>query len=229
MAGSADLRLPEHLREAVYDHIRVLREGLGKRQWGGRVGFGERPAVIAIDLARGWTDPGFLLGAELDSIVGHTRRVLDVAREAGIPIFFTVVAYDPDDPPGVWDAKKPGNRRTLVAGSPATELDTRLARRPSEKLIVKKYQSAFAGTDLHEMLVGLRVDTLIVTGCSTSHCVHATCLDASRSFRVIVPEEAVGERCELFHLMSLLDIDMTLGDVLPVDAVLAHLKRAASS
>ena len=73
------------------------------------------------------------------------------------------------------------------------------------------------------MLTAQGVDTLIVTGLSTSHCVYATCRDATDSFRVIVPREAVGERCELFHEVNLLDIDLDLGDVVPVDAVLRYL------
>ena len=73
------------------------------------------------------------------------------------------------------------------------------------------------------MLTAQGIDTLIVTGLSTSHCIYATCRDATDSFRVIVPKEAVGERCELFHEVNLLDIELDLGDVLPVDAVIQHL------
>ena len=73
------------------------------------------------------------------------------------------------------------------------------------------------------MLCSLRVDTLIVTGVSTSHCVYATCRDAADSYHVIVPREAVGERCELFHEVNLLDIDMELGDVMPCDDVVRYL------
>ena len=69
------------------------------------------------------------------------------------------------------------------------------------------------------------VDTLIVTGVSTSHCVYATCRDATDSFRVIVPREAVGERCELFHETALLDIDLDLGDVMPASEVIGHLQE----
>jgi len=87
----------------------------------------------------------------------------------------------------------------------------------------KHYASAFKGTNFHEMLTALGVDTLIVTGISTSHCVYATCRDATDGFRVIVPREAVGERCELFHEVNLLDIDIDLGDVLPAEDVVRYL------
>ena len=103
------------------------------------------------------------------------------------------------------------------------ELDPRLGRRPTEKLIRKPYASAFKGTNFHEMLTALGVDTLIVTGISTSHCVYATCRDATDSFRVIVVREAVGERCELMHEVNLLDIDIDLGDVTPLADVVRYL------
>ena len=97
----------------------------------------------------------------------------------------------------------------------------RLADTVSYSNVVATATSAFKGTNLHEMLASLEVDTLIVTGVSTSHCVYATCRDATDSYRVIVPREAVGERCELFHEVNLLDIDLDLGDVMPVEEVIA--------
>jgi nicotinamidase-related amidase len=102
-------------------------------------------------------------------------------------------------------------------------LDPRLQRRPTEKIIRKCYASAFKGTNFHEMLTALGVDTLIVTGISTSHCVYATCRDATDGFRVIVPREAVGERCELMHQVFLWDIDLDLGDVMEADQVIRYL------
>ena len=68
------------------------------------------------------------------------------------------------------------------------------------------------------------MDTLIVTGVSTSHCVYATCRDATNSFHVIVPREAVGERCEIMHEVNLLDIEIDVGDVVPVEEVIDHLR-----
>jgi maleamate amidohydrolase len=138
-----------------------------------------------------------------------------------------VQAYGADDPLAPWDRKYSSTRSALALGSKAAELDPRLGRRPDEKLIVKKYPSCFKGTDLLEMLHGLGVDTLIVTGCSTLHCVYATCRDAAASFHVIVPEEAVGDRCELFHAVALLDIDVGMGDVVKVEDVITYLKGSA--
>jgi len=107
------------------------------------------------------------------------------------------------------------------------QLDPRLGRRPTEMIIRKRYASAFKGTNLQDMLTMLRVDTLIVTGVSTSHCVYATCRDATDCFSVIVPREAVGERCELMHEVFLHDIDVDLGDVMALDEVTRQLERLA--
>jgi maleamate amidohydrolase len=230
MAGSEDLRLPDEIREGVYEHLKDLRRGFEKKMGsGGRVGFGERPALIVIDLAMGWTDPKYPNGTDLESVVEDTSKVLEVARQADIPIFFTTMAYGKDDPKSPSDLKRREGRIRDEYGSPPTLLDPRLGRQPTEKLIVKKYASCFKGTDLHEMLASLKVDTLIITGCSTSHCVYATCRDAASSFRVIVPEGAVGERCELFHLVNLLDIDLGLGDVVPLEEVVNYLKRIVTA
>jgi nicotinamidase-related amidase len=221
--GSNDLRLPDELRGPLLAHLADLRERYIQRNWAGRVGFGQRPALLVIDLALFWTRPDTQMGSSVDSVVEASCRVLQGARAAGIPIFFTTYDYDPADPPNPHHKKlclslKPGDEHLL-------ELDPRLQRRPTEKLIRKKFASAFKATALHEMLCGMSIDTLIVTGLSTSHCVYASCRDATNSFRVIVPREAVGERCEIMHEVNLLDIDIDLGDVMPVSEVVGHLSK----
>ena len=152
--------------------------------------------VVVIDLARYWLDPQVHIGANLDAMVESTCQVLAAARQVKVPIFFTTWDFDPANPPTPQNAKlkwqvPPGKIDEMFT------LDPRLERRPAEKLIKKPSASAFKGTNLHYMLAALHVDTLIVTGISTSHCVYATCRDATDSFQVIVPEECVGERCEL--------------------------------
>lgn len=221
--GSADLQLPDDLREPLLQHLAELKQKYLQRGWGERVGFGKRPALIVIDLANFWTQPQNQIGANLDSVVEATCEVLEAAREADLPIFFTSFAYDPADPPS------PQNTKLQMKIAPGDEdyfeLDERISRKPTEKLIRKRYASCFKGTNLHEMLTSLGVDTLIVTGASTSHCVYATCRDATDSFRVIIPKEAVGERCELMHEVNLLDIDIDLGDVMPVTEVVETLRN----
>jgi nicotinamidase-related amidase len=225
-AGSGDLVMPAGLRSELDDHLDKLRYQYRDRGWGGRVGLGSKPAVIVLDLALAWTTVRGPIGANLDAVVEATCRVLRAARSADIPIFFTTGRFDPADVPG------PGARKLALRpldGFSMEEqfrLDPRLERRPNERIIEKPYFSAFKGTNFQEALTAAGVDTLIVTGCSTSHCVYATCRDARDSFRVIVPEEAVGDRSELMHKVFLFDIDLALGDVVPVDDVETWLARA---
>jgi nicotinamidase-related amidase len=223
LVGSEDLRLPAGLRGPLSAHLDELRAAYGRRGWGGRVGFGTRPALVVIDLARYWLDARAPIGSRLDPVVEAACRLLTVARATGVPVFFTTFAHDPAEPASPHDRKLrldlPPDAAELFA------LDPRLQRRPTEKVIRKRYASAFKGTNFHEMLTALGVDTLIVTGISTSHCVYATCRDATDSFRVIVPRQAVGERCELMHRVFLLDIDLDLGDVVELDQVMRYLEE----
>src|SRR6478672_4542725 len=95
--GSLDLRLPSELRGALHQHLDDLRRQFVGRGWGGRVGFGERPALIVIDLARFWTEPKAQIGTNVDTIVMSTCRLLAAARARNIPLFFTSYAFDPAD------------------------------------------------------------------------------------------------------------------------------------
>ena len=222
--GSDDLRLPDELRAPIRAHLAALKDRYIERGWAGRIGFGKSPALIVIDLALWWTDPrNRSQGSNVDSVVEAACRLLKAARAARIPIFFTTWDCDPAMPPS------PHDKKVKMEISPGEEglfqLDSRLERQPGERIIAKRYASSFKATNLHESLTGLGVDTLIVAGVSTSHCVYATCRDATDSFRVIVPAEAVGERCEIMHEVNLLDIDLDLGDVVPLNSVLDYLAQ----
>ncbi len=223
--GSEDLSLPDELRGPLHAHLRHLREAYVRRNWAGRVGFGTRPAVLIIDLARYWLETKQKIGSNLDAVLEAACQVLRAARSAHVPIFFTTFAHDPAHPPSPHDQKLklelPARAEELF------QLDPRLERRPTEMIVRKRYASAFKGTNLNDQLAMLGIDTLIVMGVSTSHCVYATCRDATDSFRVIVPREAVGERCELMHEVFLLDIDIDLADVTPLSEVVAYLERLA--
>jgi len=225
--GTPELQLPAELNEPVRQHLEQLREYYLSINWAQRVGFGRRPALVVIDLALNWTQPGSQMGSNVEPIVEATCRLLSTARAAGIPIFFSSYEFDADELPE-FRSRKHISDVTQTSAS-LYELDPRLERRPDEKLIMKKYASCFKGTNFHEMLAAIGVDTLIVTGLSTSHCVYATCRDATNSFRVIVPREAVGERCQIMHMVYLLDIDIDLGDVMPLQKVVAYLEDLPST
>lgn len=207
------------------EEYRRLRAEFREKGFGSRVGFGERPALVVVDMITGFTDSRSPLSGDLESQVGAIRQLLEPAREADIPVIFSTVAYDRDlQEAGLWIRKIPSNR-WLVEGSEWIEVDKRLDQRPTETTLVKKYASCFFGTDLAARLVARRVDTVIIVGCTTSGCVRATTVDAcSYGFHSIVVEQAVGDRAELPHASSLFDIDAKYGDVVDLDEALAYLK-----
>ncbi|MFC7655351.1 N-carbamoylsarcosine amidohydrolase [Pseudonocardia benzenivorans] len=212
------------MSEVVEEYTR-LRKEFQDKGFGRRVGFGQRPALLAVDFITGFTDLRSPLAGDLDTQLAATNALLEPARAAGIPIIFSTVAYDAElQEAGIWVRKIPANSR-LVEGSEWVEVDARLKQRPNETTLVKKYASCFFGTDLAARLVSRRVDTLIITGCTTSGCVRATAVDAcSYGFHTIVVEEAVGDRAALPHAASLFDIDAKYGDVLGLEETLSYLK-----
>ncbi len=196
-----------------------------ERGFGLKIGYGERPALVVIDLAQGFTNPDLPLGADLSSQLAETRRLLDAARSAGIPVYYTTVAYEEQDlrDAGIW-AKKMAGIMTMRAGMAEVEVDSSLGRLPGEPLIVKKYASAFFGTDLLSRLNSLRIDTLLLVGCTTSGCVRATAVDAVQNgLRPMVVEEAVGDRSQAAHEQSLFDLNAKYADVVGVEDVLGYL------
>jgi nicotinamidase-related amidase len=194
-----------------------------------RVGFGVRPAVLVVDFVIGFTDPASPLAGNFDTEIAATVRVLRAARRARVPIFFTTVAYDEEcREAGVFVRKVP-SLRYLVRGTRWVELDPRLGRRSSETLLEKQFASAFFGTSLASQLTTLGIDTVIVTGVTTSGCVRASAVDAlQHGFRAIVPRECVGDRAPGPHDANLLDIDGKYGDVVDVGEVLTYLKARRS-
>lgn len=194
------------------------------RGFGKTIGFGKKSALVVIDIIGAFTNPDLPLGAPLDREIGHIQTLLGAARQHAVPIFFTSVAYEDRDlaDAGIW-ALKQGGVMTLRAGTPEVEVDPRLGRRADEPVIVKKYASAFFGTDLLTRLITRQVDTLIVTGCTTSGCVRATAVDGLQNgLRVMVVREAVGDRAQAAHDQSLFDLQAKYADVVSADQVLAH-------
>jgi nicotinamidase-related amidase len=214
-------RRKHHDGDAILDEYR--EKGLA-----GRVGFGRKPAVIVVDFIVGFTDEASPLAADLSREITATSRLLTAARDRSIPVIFTTTAYDADmSSAGLFPLKVP-SLRTLIRGSRWVEIDPRLHRRPSERLIEKYYASAFFDTPLAEELHAAGIDTLVVTGCTTSGCVRATVVDAlQHGFRAIVPEECVGDRSPEQHAANLVDIDGKYGDVVSLTDVLGSFDALA--
>ena len=211
------MKLPEQYRELFDFYL--------KKGFAARVGFGKRPALLVIDMIRAFTDLRSPLASNLDNQVTAINQLLAVAREKHLPIIFSTVAYDRDlQEAGIWIRKIPSNQ-WLIEGSEWVALDERLQRRPSEMLLVKKYASCFFGTDLAARLISRHIDTLLITGCTTSGCVRATAVDAcSYGLHTIVVEEGVGDRAELPHIANLFDIDAKYGDVVELGQALNYLR-----
>jgi nicotinamidase-related amidase len=191
--------------------------------FGGTAGFGERPAVVVVDLCLGFTDPASPLACDLDDVLAATRELLDAAREHGVPVLFTTVAYDDVAAAAahVFLRKVPA-LRILEPGSRWVEIDERLGRRPEEPVLAKAMASAFFGVPLAAMLAGR--DTLVVCGASTSGCVRATVVDAMQhGLSPIVPRECVGDRSPRAHEQALSDIGGRYGDVVELSAAIAQV------
>ncbi|KAA9378230.1 isochorismatase family protein [Microbispora cellulosiformans] len=211
--------------------------GLGNRDlldqylaagFAGRVGWGERVALLVIDMAGAWTSQDEMIGANLDGVLRNVRRLLDVVRTRDdIPVVFTTMAYDEtySDLPFPSRLKTPHLER-MIRGSERVRLVPGLDRRPHEALIEKPRASAFFNTNLPSILAAQRVDTVVVVGCSTSGCVRSTCESAiDHGLRAIVPAEAVGDRSASAHEAALFDINARYADVLSVEEVVGHIER----
>ncbi len=201
---------------------RVHLEGFG-----GRGGYGLRPALIVVDMTLGFTDPESPLACDLEGPVANIGSLLGAARDAGIPVAFTTIAYRESDKltAAAFIDKVPA-LLALEAGSRWGEIDPRISPREAEPVLNKLFASAFYGTGLPSLLAAAGIDTLIVTGASTSGCVRATAVDALQyGYRPIVPREAVGDRNPDAHDANLYDIDAKYGDVVPTQEVLEYLEE----
>jgi nicotinamidase-related amidase len=189
----------------------------------GRFGFGQSPALVVIDMAYGWTDSAYAGGsARLDGAVAAIRQLLPAARAKSVPVVYTTSPYS--DKPQLKSAAdfSPNFRKW---DRRACEIDERLRPNPGEYIIYKEHASAFAGTALIGHLIERRVDTLLITGCSTSACVRATATDAkSLGLRPIIIREAVQDRSDIAHEWTLFDIQARFADVVGVEEALAYLK-----
>lgn len=193
----------------------------------GRLGFGNKPAVLVVDFIRAYTTPGSPLfaGPVCDAVM-QTVDVLAAARAKGVLVIYTQVLYNPNGLDGGIFVQKVPVLRNMVAGEPLAEIVPELAPHPQDVVIVKQYASAFFGTSLASLLTAQGVDTIILTGCSTSGCVRATAVDGMQyGFRVVVPRECVADRHHAPHEANLFDINAKYGDVVSRQEVLDYLAR----
>jgi nicotinamidase-related amidase len=226
---------------AVWDDVlpeedRLVYEAAG---WGTDAGFGERPALLVIDVIYNFV--GDRPEPILESIkrwryscgergwegVHRLAEVIAACREREVPIFYTGMDRRPDGfDQGSWNWKSSRAGDDVdVAGSSGNEIVAEVAPEPQDVYFVKRKPSAFLGTPLLGHLIYLGADTVIVTGTTTSGCVRATAVDAAQyNYRAVVPEECVWDRGQLTHKVNLFDIQMKYGDVKGTAAVIDYVR-----
>jgi nicotinamidase-related amidase len=202
------------------------QQGMGQR-----IGFGERPAVLVMDMQHDFCDPD--APTTLWPSIGETfepiRRLCAVARERGVPVIYTqgLVAADGSSA-GLWRFKQKyhAEGRIQVEGSRGAEIVPEVARQPGDRLIRKWRPSAFFRTDL-EVFLGVRaIDTLLFCGTSVSGCVRATATDAfMRDIRAMIVRECVADRTPAVLEANLFDLEAKYGDVVTLAETLLHLER----
>jgi nicotinamidase-related amidase len=213
------------------------RAVLARGRFGNRMGFGARPAVVAIDCQRymvgerGVSDDRYpsSCGAVGWAAVDRIAAVLEAARDGGIPVFLTRFALAPDASDiGVYGRKRAFLSRDdwCLEGTPGAELLPEVGPRPGDTVFVKKKPSAFFGTPLLPYLVDRGIDTVVVTGGATSNCVRATVFDASSyNFRTIVVQDGVFDRLPVSHAISLFDMDRQFADVVDSATVITWFRQ----
>ena len=194
-------------------------------------GFGERPALLVVDMNRGAVGEDRPIAEQLDRYPGacgnsawaairHMQKLIPAARDAGIPVIYSRHIFRAThDLPRATDPTY-----SYSELSPLSELQPEVAPQPGDLLIEKQRASLFFQTGLIYMLLNKRVDTLLITGNTTSGCIRATAIDGlGYEFKVAVIEECVFDRIEMSHKASLFDLQFKYCDVISVDRAYEHL------
>ncbi|MSO65896.1 MAG: isochorismatase family protein, partial [Alphaproteobacteria bacterium] len=173
-----------------------------------RLGFGEKPALILIDFVEAYFDKSSPLYAGVDAALASAMRVREAARRSHVPVIYTNVVYHAGGVNGGMFIKKVPTLHIMEKGRPMGAWPKGLLPGDHELVISKQYPSAFFGTSLASTLTAERIDTLILTGLTTSGCVRATCIDTvSHGFRPMVVREACGDRDQRPHEANLFDMN----------------------
>lgn len=196
-----------------------------------RFGFGQRLAIVNVDFQQAYTRPDlFPVSAYVTDPdqIAHVNRISAAARRLGMPVIWTRVCYKPDGgDAGVWGTRTdtPNSLQNIKANSERHAFDPRVEIDHALDLVFdKRMPSAFHETPLQSYLVWHKIDTVVVTGGSTSGCIRATAVDSlSRGYRTIVPEQCVADKHESYHYANLTDLLLKYADVVDVTEVEAHL------
>lgn len=194
-----------------------LDKNYEKAGYHARQSWGARPALVLIDFANAYFDPEAQLygGEGCQTALDNAAILADAARVAGVPVVFTEVKYQPGGGDGgAFYAKVPA-LSCFDAGTETQKLAPPLQVMDDDIVITKQYPSGFFGTSLASTLHFMKIDTLVLTGVTTSGCVRATCIDSiSHGFVTLVVEDAVGDRAEEPHRANLYDMSAKYADLL---------------
>ncbi|MGH7905375.1 MAG: isochorismatase family protein [Candidatus Binataceae bacterium] len=205
--------------------------------FGQKAGWGKNPALIIIDVTYAFAGEGepieeslkrypLSCGAESWTAIKYNQQLLKAARQAGIPVFYTLTEYRSDSGDvGGWAAKDSNAAHSsMLEGDKGGQIVEELRPAAGEIVISKKKPSAFFGTPIVSYLIDRRIDTVIITGCTTSGCVRSSVIDAfSYNYRIIVPEECAFDRGQASHAINLFDVHQKYADVISTGEVIEHL------
>jgi maleamate amidohydrolase len=195
-----------------------------------KFGFGSKLAIVNVDFQRAYTDiHAFKTAYEADPRqIEHVNTISRLARAKGMPVVWSRVGYaDDGSDSGVWGTRTdtPDSLQNIGYGSERHAYDSRCEIDPCDLQFTKRMPSAFFETPLASYLVWHKVDTVVVTGGSTSGCVRATAVEAlSHGYRTIVPIETCADKHESYHFANLTDLQLKYADVEPVQAVVDWLE-----
>jgi len=186
---------------------------------------GVRPAIIVVDFSYGFTDLRYPTASDAALQMAKTRALCDRLRAKGHPVIFSTIAYHQGEIDLLPWLKKASGMAALIEGTRLVEIDAATGIQPGDPVITKKGASSFFGSPLAALLTGAGVDTLIVTGATTSGCVRATVVDAVQSgFNVLVPADACADRAKAPHDANLYDMGQKYADVTDTRDILAWLE-----
>ena len=190
-----------------------------------RLGFGEKPALILVDFVQAYFDPHCELFADVEPELASALRIRTAARDAGAPVILTNVDYHASMINSGVFGKKARPLRNFKSGSSLGKWPEGLAPFDDELIISKQYPSAFFGTSLSSTLTSNGIDSVIITGVTTSGCIRATCVDAcSYGFVPIVVRDACGDRAVAPHEANLFDMNAKYADVVSENEVIDYLR-----
>ncbi len=193
--------------------------------YGNRIGFGKRPALVLIDFVEAYFDRECDLYADVEAELASAIRLVEVARQQGILVVYTKVEYHPSGIDGGRFFEKTLPLRHLVAGSPMGAWAKGLAPADNELVVTKQYPSAFFATSLASTLTAQGIDSVILTGLTTSGCVRASCVDAcSHGFIPIVVADACGDRHQAPQEANLFDMNAKYADVVSEAEAIEYLE-----